>query len=278
MKQSTGPISTSLRLPCNTLLPITMSDSYNQGSNPQASNNRADQFDGSNAGLQKSTHVESSHAAERGFNDYHQVTQIGRGGLGSNNQDGFGTSARAGGDLGGTSAMDHGAGNSGGFDAGSAAAGSGTYGTSGGNFGASSGMDHNSGPGIGGGFDVGSGADPAARGDFGGTSAMDHNSGPGNSGGFDVGSGAASGGYPADHTTSSSNEYAGTSNDYGAAPENYGGKPSVGDKIKGGAEKIVGKVTKNPELVERGQQRKEGAFANNAGAGGYGESTGQNYQ
>ncbi|KAJ6580311.1 hypothetical protein B0H10DRAFT_2235337 [Mycena sp. CBHHK59/15] len=41
---------------------------------------------------------------------------------------------------------------------------------------------------------------------------------------------------------------------------NPGGKPSVGDKIKGGAEKLVGKVTKNPEMIERGQQRKASAL------------------
>jgi hypothetical protein len=31
--------------------------------------------------------------------------------------------------------------------------------------------------------------------------------------------------------------------------------------LAGGAEKLVGKVTKNPELMERGQERKVGLFS-----------------
>ncbi|KAJ7276886.1 hypothetical protein C8J57DRAFT_1504722 [Mycena rebaudengoi] len=103
---------------------------------------------------------------------------------------------------------------------------------------------------------------------------MNQNSGPGNSGGgFDTGSGAAgvgagTGGYGAGNTTSSSNEYGSgnqystgsSSNEYGDTSNNSGGKPSVGDKIKGGAEELVGKVTKNPEMIERGQQRKASAL------------------
>jgi hypothetical protein len=30
--------------------------------------------------------------------------------------------------------------------------------------------------------------------------------------------------------------------------------------VAGGAEKLVGKVTKNPEMIERGQQRKAGVL------------------
>jgi len=215
-------------------------------------NNRADQFDGgANPGLQQSTHIDS----------------------GASNQDldSFGTTGRTGG-------MDYnsGSGNTGGgFDAGSGADGYGTSGNTGGNFG-TSGMDQNSGPGnTGGGFDTGSGAGAGAAlgrtgGNF-GTSGMDQNSGPGNGGGgFDTGSGAAGvgagmGGYGAGNTTSSSNQNdsgnqygtGSSSNDYGAqTSDNPGGKASMGDRIKGGAEKLVGKVTNNPEMIERGQQRK----------------------
>ncbi|KAF7364799.1 hypothetical protein MVEN_00349900 [Mycena venus] len=217
--------------------------------------------------------------AGTGFNDY-GVAEVGRGGPGLGNQDNnFGTSGRTGG-------MDHnsGPGNiGGGFDAGSGAETAGTgYGTNRDNFGTSGGgMDHNSGPGnTGGGFDVGSGAGAGmgrtGGGNF-GTSGMDHNSGPGNTGGgFDTGSGAGVGtgtGIGA-NTMSSSNEYGSedrnqygtgtSSNDYGTgatSDSNHGGKPTMKDRIKGGAEKIVGQVTKNPELVEKGQLRKEGEFS-----------------
>ncbi|KAJ7697884.1 hypothetical protein B0H17DRAFT_1197215 [Mycena rosella] len=72
----------------------------------------------------------------------------------------------------------------------------------------------------------------------------------------------------AGNTTSSSNEYGSgnhystgsSSNEYGDTSNNSGGKPSVGDKIKDGAEKLFGKVTKNPETIERGQQRKASAL------------------
>ncbi|KAJ7600855.1 hypothetical protein C8J56DRAFT_1038479 [Mycena floridula] len=35
-------------------------------------------------------------------------------------------------------------------------------------------------------------------------------------------------------------------------------KPKMGDKLRGTAEELVGKATKNPELIERGQERKTG--------------------
>jgi len=35
-------------------------------------------------------------------------------------------------------------------------------------------------------------------------------------------------------------------------------KPSAGDKMRGSAEKMIGKVTKNPNMQERGQERKTG--------------------
>ncbi|KAJ7148227.1 hypothetical protein C8R46DRAFT_1128090, partial [Mycena filopes] len=46
----------------------------------------------------------------------------------------------------------------------------------------------------------------------------------------------------------------GNRNEFGAA------KPSMGDKVKGGAEKLVGKMTGNPNMQERGQERKMGEF------------------
>jgi len=39
------------------------------------------------------------------------------------------------------------------------------------------------------------------------------------------------------------------------------GKPSVGDKIKGGVEKLTGSVTRNPELKERGAERQAGEYS-----------------
>jgi len=39
-------------------------------------------------------------------------------------------------------------------------------------------------------------------------------------------------------------------------------KPSMGDKIKGGLETMVGKATKNPEMTERGVDRKTGNLDN----------------
>ncbi|KAJ7810291.1 hypothetical protein B0H14DRAFT_2864066 [Mycena olivaceomarginata] len=104
------------------------------------------------------------------------------------------------------------------------------------------------------------------------TCGMDHNSGPGyTGGGFDMGSGAGSvdtGAGMGTNTTFSCDEYgAGTgtsSNDYSTdatSDLNHGGKPTMKDRIKGGAEKLVGQVTRNPELVEKGQLRKEGEFS-----------------
>ncbi|KAJ6566814.1 hypothetical protein B0H19DRAFT_1067092 [Mycena capillaripes] len=42
------------------------------------------------------------------------------------------------------------------------------------------------------------------------------------------------------------------------------GKPSMGDKIKGGAEKLAGKMTGNTGMQERGQERKMGEFERNS--------------
>ncbi|KAG5646021.1 hypothetical protein DXG03_004623 [Asterophora parasitica] len=36
-------------------------------------------------------------------------------------------------------------------------------------------------------------------------------------------------------------------------------KPGIGDKMRGGMEKAAGKMTKNPDLVERGQERSRGS-------------------
>ncbi|KAJ6585445.1 hypothetical protein B0H19DRAFT_1109697 [Mycena capillaripes] len=239
-------------------------------------NNRQDRFDNgtNNTGLGHTTNMNTS-APEGGFNDY-GVTEVASGG--SNNRDNLGTSGNTGGHF-GSSAMDYnsGAGNTGGgFDTGSAA------GTGG-----ASAMDYNSGAGnTGGGFDTGSAGGYGTSGNTAsnfGTSAMDDNSGPGNTGGrFDVGSGADTTGYGSGNTTSTNEYGAGTtgtttsSNEYGATSANSSGKPTMGDKVKGGAEKLIGKVTKNPDMVERGQERKQGEFSNNnAGAGGY--DSNQNY-
>ncbi|GLB38671.1 hypothetical protein LshimejAT787_0505360 [Lyophyllum shimeji] len=37
-------------------------------------------------------------------------------------------------------------------------------------------------------------------------------------------------------------------------------KPSVGDRMRGGAERVAGKLTRNPEMVERGEERSTGEF------------------
>ncbi|KAF8149665.1 hypothetical protein K438DRAFT_1988814 [Mycena galopus ATCC 62051] len=170
------------------------------------------------------------------------------------------------------------------FNAGSGAETAGTgYETNRCNFGTSGGgMDHNSCPGnTGRGFDAGSGADAGmgrtGRGNF-ETSGMDRNSGPGNTGGgFYMGNGASGVGPGTDmgaNTTSSSNEHGSenqnqhvtgaSSNDYGTgamSDSNHGGKPTMKDRVRGGAEELLGQVTKNPELVEKGQLRKEGEFS-----------------
>jgi len=39
-----------------------------------------------------------------------------------------------------------------------------------------------------------------------------------------------------------------------------GGKPSMGDKIRGGAETLAGKAMKNQDFMEKGQERKAGEF------------------
>ncbi|KAJ7473242.1 hypothetical protein FB451DRAFT_1558521 [Mycena latifolia] len=41
------------------------------------------------------------------------------------------------------------------------------------------------------------------------------------------------------------------------------GKASMGDKLRGGAEKIAGKMVGNPGLQERGQERKMGEYQQN---------------
>jgi len=44
----------------------------------------------------------------------------------------------------------------------------------------------------------------------------------------------------------------------GGAAGGPGGKPSMGQRVKGEVEEIVGKVTRNPGKVERGQEEKSG--------------------
>ncbi|KAJ3997437.1 hypothetical protein F5050DRAFT_1806808 [Lentinula boryana] len=54
------------------------------------------------------------------------------------------------------------------------------------------------------------------------------------------------------------NDFSGGQNDDSYGSGNTGTKPSFGDKLKGKctAEVAAGKMTKNPEMVERGQERK----------------------
>ncbi|KAJ3902409.1 hypothetical protein F5879DRAFT_1003190 [Lentinula edodes] len=55
------------------------------------------------------------------------------------------------------------------------------------------------------------------------------------------------------------NDFSGDRNDdssYGSGNNNSNNKPSFGDKMKGTAEVAAGKMTKNPGMVERGQDRK----------------------
>ncbi|KAJ3917157.1 hypothetical protein F5877DRAFT_80207 [Lentinula edodes] len=58
---------------------------------------------------------------------------------------------------------------------------------------------------------------------------------------------------------STGNDFSGDRNDdssYGSGNNNSNNKPSFGDKMKGTAEVAAGKMTKNPGMVERGQDRK----------------------
>jgi len=51
----------------------------------------------------------------------------------------------------------------------------------------------------------------------------------------------------------------GAGDDYNTTDRNETGhKPTMGEKIKGTMETVQGKITKKPELVERGQERKAG--------------------
>ncbi|KAJ7143615.1 hypothetical protein C8R43DRAFT_570400 [Mycena crocata] len=227
-----------------------MSDSYGQESNNQfgrdtashtgAREGVADRFDGSNntTGFGQTTTSGqgdfSNRSNETGTSGYNTLGHSGNTGeaqgFGSNNQDTFGSTVNT--------AEGHG---------------SSDLGASGGDFGRSA-MDHNSRTGGG-----ASALDHNSR-TGGGISATDYNSGAGNTGGgIDAGSGAGAR-YGTDNTPGT------TLNEYAAGSDNHAGKPSMGDKLQGGAEKLVGKLTKNPEKVERGQERKEGEFSQNRGA------------
>ncbi|KAJ3869841.1 hypothetical protein EV359DRAFT_59454 [Lentinula novae-zelandiae] len=52
------------------------------------------------------------------------------------------------------------------------------------------------------------------------------------------------------------NDFSGDRNDESYGSGNNNNKPSFGDKMKGTAEVAAGKMTKNPGMVERGQDRK----------------------
>lgn len=44
----------------------------------------------------------------------------------------------------------------------------------------------------------------------------------------------------------------------GEGPQTHAGQPTVGDKIRGGAEKLAGKVAGKPGMMEKGQERQSG--------------------
>ncbi|KAF9465250.1 hypothetical protein BDZ94DRAFT_1254064 [Collybia nuda] len=72
--------------------------------------------------------------------------------------------------------------------------------------------------------------------------------------------GAGAGGYGG--TTGSGGDTYGSGTGTGAGQN---AKPSMTDKIRGGAEKVAGKMTKNPDLVEKGQDRQTGEFGSGTG-------------
>ncbi|KAF7348205.1 hypothetical protein MSAN_01773600 [Mycena sanguinolenta] len=239
------------------------------GTSSSIGNNQDNDNNLGNTHGSRNDHIDVSRATGGQFNDY--GTEIATGGFGStesnqNNNNNLGNT-RANDNFGmTTSAMDQ---NSGpgvgeGFDVGSGADTGKSIRKTGGTF-RTSAMDHNSGPGVDGGFDVGSGADTGTRTNNFGSSAMDQNSGPGVGGGFDTGSHAA-GGYNTTTSTNANESGSGTHYGTGVSSDDYADnhttKPSMGDKIKGGTEKLVGKVTNNPEMVEKGQQRKQGDLGN----------------
>ncbi|KAJ6540288.1 hypothetical protein B0H19DRAFT_1381498 [Mycena capillaripes] len=82
-------------------------------------------------------------------------------------------------------------------------------------------------------------------------SSMDRNSGAA----FDLGTGTDSEYVPRNTNTT----------DEPGAPSERGGKPKIGDKVKGGAEKLAGSVTRNPGLKERGEEHKEGGYSVSGG-------------
>ncbi|KAJ6467521.1 hypothetical protein C8R47DRAFT_813524 [Mycena vitilis] len=94
-----------------------------------------------------------------------------------------------------------------------------------------------------------------------------------NAGGNVTGAGITSG--MSDMSTARTDDLSSTTGGYGGQNfdtdrDNFGtgnrdefgaethGKPSMGDKLKGGAEKLAGKVTGNAGMQERGQERKMG--------------------
>jgi len=73
-------------------------------------------------------------------------------------------------------------------------------------------------------------------------------------------------GYGSSNTTSGTgygdNTRTGDDNEYDRSNTTGQTKPTMGEKIKGGLETMVGKATKNPEMTERGMDRKTGNLDN----------------
>jgi len=78
--------------------------------------------------------------------------------------------------------------------------------------------------------------------------------------------GAGYGGTKGDEFSAGRNEFSsGNRDEFGSGnrTEFDGNKPTMGDKVKGGAEKLAGKVMGNAGMQERGQERKMGEFERN---------------
>ncbi|KAI0086963.1 hypothetical protein BDY19DRAFT_995395 [Irpex rosettiformis] len=71
------------------------------------------------------------------------------------------------------------------------------------------------------------------------------------------------GGQDWDNPSSGQQAYGSDTADYdmpGSGTGSIGNKPSMGDRLKGTAEKMTGRLTGNQSMAERGQERKEGDF------------------
>ncbi|KIK96442.1 hypothetical protein PAXRUDRAFT_308036 [Paxillus rubicundulus Ve08.2h10] len=78
---------------------------------------------------------------------------------------------------------------------------------------------------------------------------------PGQSGSLGPGATSYSRGYERDN-----DEYDPSSTTDNPTTGTQGGKPSLGEKVKGGMEKMAGKVVRDPHLEVKGEQRQTGQF------------------